>query len=107
MSAGVLKYTVVRVNPETMTATAILAGSEVPEWASDMVHADDLESGASTSKTETPDPPPAAKYEDLKVPELVALINERNEGREDDEKISNDGKKAELVSALLADDEKN
>lgn len=48
MTSGVLKYTLVVRHPETAAATALVAGSEVPDWASDLVHADDLEAGADS-----------------------------------------------------------
>ena len=41
--AGVLRYTLVVRNPETLEATALLAGTQVPGWAAELVHADDLE----------------------------------------------------------------
>lgn len=41
--AGVLRYTLVVRHPETLAATALLAGQSVPDWASDLVHPDDLE----------------------------------------------------------------
>lgn len=50
--AGVLRYTVIRHNPETAMAVPLVAGSEVPEWAADLVHADDLVQ---------PEPAPAKK----------------------------------------------
>jgi len=40
--AGVLRYTVIRHNSETGMAEPLLAGSEVPSWASGLVEADDL-----------------------------------------------------------------
>lgn len=55
MSRGVLKYTLVVRHPDTGVATPIVAGSEVPEWAEDLVHDDDLETtpGPSTSTSDT------------------------------------------------------
>jgi hypothetical protein len=45
-------------------------------------------------------------YADMKVDELKAEINSRNEGRDPEGAgfISSDGKKADLVAALEADD---
>lgn len=40
---GKLRYTLIVRHPETDVATALVAGSEVPAWASNLVHADDLE----------------------------------------------------------------
>ena len=44
-------------------------------------------------------------YADLKAPDLKAEIERRNDGREDDAKITPAGKKnADLIAALEADD---
>lgn len=51
MSARVLRYTVVVRHPDTSVATALLAGSEVPDWAKDLVHSDDLVPDAAEKKT--------------------------------------------------------
>jgi hypothetical protein len=40
--AGVLRYTVIRHNPETGMAEPLREGTEVPKWATDLVHADDM-----------------------------------------------------------------
>jgi hypothetical protein len=45
-----------------------------------------------------------AGYDSLKVDELKEEIERRNSDREDDAKLPTDGKKAELVAALEADD---
>lgn len=52
----------------------------------------------------TPEP-----YEGVTVPDLKALIETRNEGREDADKISpaEPGNRPEIVAALVADDDKN
>lgn len=42
---------------------------------------------------------------DMKVPELKAEIEGRNEGRDEADRISTKGKLADLVAALEADDE--
>jgi hypothetical protein len=42
VTAGKLRHTIVVRHPETMVATALVAGSAVPEWADGLVHADDL-----------------------------------------------------------------
>lgn len=44
--AGALRYTLVVRHPETGIATPLLAGEEVPNWAADLVHADDVEGAA-------------------------------------------------------------
>lgn len=45
-----------------------------------------------------------AKPKEPTVDELKAEIDRRNEGREEDAKLSKDGKKADLVATLAADD---
>jgi hypothetical protein len=87
-----LKYTLVVRDPDGQ-AVALLAGSEVPDWASDLVHPDDLEGSGGG-------------YSAMKVDDLKAEIASRNEGREEADLIPSDGKKAELVAALEADDSK-
>lgn len=47
MSAGDLKYTLVVVHPETGAPTPLVVGSQVPSWAKDLVHADDVEPGSA------------------------------------------------------------
>lgn len=97
MSAGVLRYTVVRRNPDTLESVALLAGQPVPEWAEDLVHSDDYEPGTGTDNGTGSDSGPT-------VEDLKAEIDKRNEGRDDDKKLSKSGKKAELLAALAADD---
>ena len=50
-----LKYTLVVRNPEG-GAVALLAGSEVPEWATDMVHPDDIEPAPDPVVPAEPEP---------------------------------------------------
>lgn len=45
-------------------------------------------------------------YEAMKVADLQAEIDRRNEGREEADLIPSDGKKADLIAALEADDTK-
>lgn len=45
-------------------------------------------------------------YSSLKVGELRAEIDKRNEGREDADLLSTEGNKADLIAALEADDNK-
>lgn len=90
--SGVLAYTVIVRHPDTDAATALLAGQPVPEWAGDLVHADDLTGGDEG-------------YSALKVGDLKAEIERRNEGREDDAKVPADGNKAALIAALESDDQ--
>lgn len=99
--AGQLKYTVVVRHPDTLEATALIAGSEVPDWASDLVHTDSLEGASSDGDADKEKP-----YAKRKKGELEALVAERNEGREDDDLIVVEGKGtvADLAAALEADD---
>lgn len=45
-----------------------------------------------------------SSYTSMKVDELKAAIESRNENRDDDAQLSTEGKKAELVAVLEADD---
>lgn len=49
--------------------------------------------------------PVAPNYDALTVPQLRDQIVARNAGRPDDEQISSDGNKGDLVAALQLDDE--
>lgn len=46
MSAGRLRHTLVVRHPDTLEATALLADSEVPDWAKSLVPADNLVDGS-------------------------------------------------------------
>lgn len=103
--AGTLKSTVVVRHPETLEAHALLEGSEVPDWATDLVHPDNLGDGGSDSDK---------GYDGQKTDELQAEVDKRNADREDDDLIEvtgtgKDGRvlKADLVAALEADDAEN
>lgn len=61
-------------------------------------------SGSSTGTGSTPDAEPT-KYDGLKLDELKAEIDERNEDREQDDRISKRGGVETLVAALVADDD--
>ena len=109
MSAGVLKYTLVVRNPDTMVATVLKAGEPVPEWAQDHVHPDDLDGATDEAPTEPEDGPeedPAKPYGQWSKAELAAEVEKRNEGRDEDDLIEVEapGNKAELVAALQGDD---
>lgn len=54
-----------------------------------------------------PDDGPASQYAGLKVADLKAEIESRNEGRDDDAKIPAEGSKAKLIAAIEADDAAN
>ena len=45
-------------------------------------------------------------YEAMKVDDLKAEINSRNEGRDEADLLSTEGKKADLIATLEADDSK-
>lgn len=47
---------------------------------------------------------PPASIDDMNAKELKAEIDRRNEGRDDDAKLSKSGKNADLLAALKADD---
>jgi hypothetical protein len=49
-------------------------------------------------------PTDEGSYSSLKVADLKAEIETRNEGREEDAVLSTEGKKADLIAALEADD---
>ena len=50
--ARALRYTMAVRHPETLLATPLLAGSEVPEWAADFVSDDDTTDGKATPVVE-------------------------------------------------------
>ena len=54
---------------------------------------------------QTPEQTDPSAYEAMTVAELKAEIAFRNEGRTDADRLSTDGVKADLVAALVADDE--
>ncbi|RNL66247.1 hypothetical protein EFK50_01065 [Nocardioides marmoriginsengisoli] len=61
MSARVMRYTVVRRHPDTDIPTALVAGKPVPDWAKDLVQAEDLVAANGEAVQETPaTPEPAA-----------------------------------------------
>lgn len=103
--AGKLKHTMVIRNPETLLPEALLEGSEVPAWAKDLVHADNLTTGGGKGSGGGSEK--GKGYDDLSVAKLKAAIKERNESRSDEaDHIKPAGtKQADLVAALVADDE--
>lgn len=87
-----MKYTVVVRHPETDAPTALVKGTDVPDWATGLVHADDVESDGAPTDPRT-------------VKELTAEIEARNSDRDEETQIKPDSaKKADLLAALLADD---
>jgi hypothetical protein len=89
---AVLNGNTIVVNPETGAGVVLLAGDEVPDWAESLI-GDHLVDDSS------------AAYESMKVAELKAEIDKRNDGREDDALLPVEGKKDDLVAVLEADDE--
>lgn len=103
MSAKLLHTLVVR-NPDTLQPVALIAGSDLPDWAEGLVDPGNLE-GVESKPKETEGSGASKSYGDLKVAQLKEEIERRNVDREDDEKLSTDGKKADLIAALEADDQ--
>lgn len=101
---GKLRYTVVVRDPDG-AAVALKQGESVPDWASDLVHADDLEGGDPVGGD-----PDGGSNEPPKEPtnaELEAEIASRNEGRDEADRIVPlSKKKPDLMAALAADDAK-
>ncbi|MGO1562617.1 MAG: SAP domain-containing protein [Actinomycetaceae bacterium] len=81
--------------PKSGAVTVVNAGEEVPEWAERLI-GDHL-----VDSTE----PEADGYGALTVADLRGEIEQRNEGREEADLIPSDGKKADLIAALEADDD--
>lgn len=91
-------------------------GEDVPKWAADQMGPHCLTGGGkddappatppATPPGNPPAEPPATStgYADLTNKQLKAVIDGRNEGREDDAKIAKGSNKDALVSALEADD---
>lgn len=103
MSAGILLHTMVVRNPDTMEAVALIAGTELPEWAVDLVHPDNVD--GATSKSDGGSSTPTGWSSKTK-PELESEVESRNADRDDDAKIvvAGKGNKPDLVAALEADD---
>ena len=105
MPAGKLA-TSVRVTDEGGRHVVIAAGDDVPAWASkQIVNPKAWDSDApEAEKTDADGEPAAEGYESKTVAELRAEIKARNEGRDDESRVSADGNKADLIAALEADD---
>lgn len=85
-----LKTTTVVVNPVTGQQVPLLAGRIVPAWAEPLLSE-----------------PSAPGYGDMTVEELRDEIHHRNEGRDDEQHLSAQGRKADLIHTLEADDRPN
>lgn len=105
MPAGKLA-TSVRVTDECGRHVVIAAGDDVPAWASKQIVNPKAWDGDApdTEKTDAAGEPAAEGYESKTVAELRAEIKARNEGRDDESRVSGDGNKADLIAALEADD---
>lgn len=119
--------TSVRVTDKDGRNVVLSPGDELPEWATDQVTHDaafaepaeepqfvtaeaasaaEGEGGAAAAEyadEETADGGDVA-YGSMRVADLRALIEQRNEGRADEAQLSTDGSKADLIAALEADD---
>lgn len=122
-AARVLRHTLVRRNPDTLVAEALLAGKPVPGWAKDLVEdddlvsssdyeSDDLDHGLDIGLGDDPDgDPDGDEPEDYSgskwtVKALKAEVEARNSERADDDPVEVEapGNKPELIAALVADD---
>ena len=105
MPAGKLA-TSVRVTDEGGRHIVIAAGDDVPAWAlNQIVNPKAWGGDAPEAKTTDAGEDPAAEgYESKTVADLRAEIKARNEGRDDESRVSGDGNKADLIAALEADD---
>ena len=119
--------TSVRVTDKDGRNVVLSPGDELPEWATDQVTHDaafaepaeepqfvtaeaasaaEGEGGAAAAEyadEETADGGDVA-YGSMRVADLRALIEQRNEGRADEAQLSTEGSKADLIAALEADD---
>ena len=105
MPAGKLA-TSVRVTDEGGRHVVIAAGDDVPAWASKQIVNPKAWGGDPPEpETTNADGEPATEgYESKTVADLRAEIKARNEGRDDESRVSGDGNKADLIAALEADD---
>lgn len=117
MSRKLASYVYV-TNPETGAAATFGPDDDLPSWAeqaitnpkawSDTDEAVALEESAQFEHPDSEPDPGAGRsgdYESQTVAELRAEVKARNEGRDDADRVSGDGNKADLVAALVADDE--
>lgn len=121
----------VRVTDEDGRQVVLPAGDELPSWAESQVtneaafeesaedeqyvtaeaaSAAESEGGAAFEEYADDDltvdeSPKVADYESMTVTELRAEIKSRNESRPEGEQLASDGVKADLVAALVADDQ--
>lgn len=98
MAARLSEGTVIR-DPDTGSPVHLAAGMAVPEWASGLVGEHLLEADDESGDGDQ------GGYGSMTVSELKAEIAARNEGRDEADLVPDEGKKADLVAALEADDE--
>ena len=120
--------TSVRVTDKDGRNVVLSPGDELPDWAADQVTHDaafaepaeepqfvtaeaasaaEGEGGAAFAEhtdEETSEEADDVAYGSMRVADLRALIEQRNEGRADEAQLSTDGSKADLIAALEADD---
>lgn len=119
--------TSVRVTDKDGRNVVLSPGDELPEWATDQVTHDaafaepaeepQFVTAEAASAAEGEGGDAAAEYADeetadggdvaygsMRVADLRALIEQRNEGRADEAQLSTEGSKADLIAALEADD---
>jgi len=65
----------------------------------------DLDGDGIPDDEEGEEDEPSMTYEDMKKDELIEEIEERNEGRDEEDQISTSGKKDELIARLEEDDD--
>lgn len=87
-----LTATIVVTHPVTGQRVPLLAGREVPAWAEPLV-------GGHVEGDLRDD-----RYDDLTVADLEGEIRARNHDRDDDDRLSTRGRKADLIATLKADD---
>lgn len=81
-----LDRTVIVTHPETGQRIPMLAGREVPAWAVPLLDE------------------PQDDYDGTTVDALKSEIRKRNKDRDDADRLSAEGRKADLIKTLRADD---
>lgn len=99
--ARLTKSVLVR-HPETNEPVSLVEGQEAPKWYTTKANLDGA--APETDADEEEEPAGDSAYADLKVSELKDEIENRNLLRPEDDQLSTDGKKDELVAALEQDD---
>ena len=94
-------------NPETGAAATFGPDDDLPSWAEQAITNPKAwsETDEAVSLEADPGAGRSGDYESQTVAELREEIKARNEGRDDADRVSGDGNKADLIAALVADDE--